>query len=159
MRLIYSLVAAITLFSSGCYSHEGDTKLINEEASLPSSFNFEAMGLNKVISSSINRKKSTMSTLYGNDQAFKHAFTAGDSSYPDGSVLALVTWKQQEDEHWFGANIPGELQSIELVKMNGNKATYRYFTGNQLTPVDATDSSMLNERARYILEEKPLLMP
>lgn len=100
-----------------------------------------------------------MSTLYGNDQAFQHAHTSADSSYPNGSVLALATWKQQEDQHWYGANIPGELQSIELVKINGTAATYEQFSGTALTPASNTDTALINKRTRYILDEKPAVTP
>jgi hypothetical protein len=159
MRSVFGLIAATSLLFFGCSGGVDNAQLINREASLPSSFNFEALGLNKVITSSINRKKSTMSTLYGNDQAFSHAFTTADSNYPNGSVLALVTWKQQEDARWFGANIPGDLVSIELVKINGNTAAYQQFTGSPLAPAVNTDSSLLNNRTRYILEEKPAVTP
>jgi hypothetical protein len=30
-------------------------------------------------------------------------------------VLAFVTWKQQEDKHWFGGRIPGNIESVEFV--------------------------------------------
>ncbi|HEY1164226.1 MAG TPA: cytochrome P460 family protein [Chitinophaga sp.] len=159
MRLTYALMIVATLFSFGCSSQIDNTQLVNREASLPSSFQFEAKGLNKVISSSINRKKATMSTLYGNDQAFQYAHTHADSSYPNGAVLALVTWKQQEDPRWFGANIPGELQSIELVKINGTNTTYEQFTGTALTPAANSDTALITKRTRYILDEKPAVTP
>lgn len=159
MRLIYALMIVITLFGFGCSGHVDNAQLVNREASLPSSFQFEAKGLTKVISSSINRKKGTMSTLYGNDQAFQYAHTHADSSYPNGAVLALVTWKQQEDAHWFGANIPGALQSIELVKINGTNASYEQFTGTALAPATNTDTGLITKRTRYILDEKPAVTP
>jgi len=159
MRLIYALMIVVTLLSFGCSSHVDNAQLVNREASLPSSFQFEAKGLTKVISSSINRKKGTMSTLYGNDQAFQYAHTHADSSYPNGSVLALVTWKQQEDPHWFGANIPGALQSIELVKINATNASYEQFTGAALTQSTNTDTALITKRTRYILDEKPAVTP
>ena len=159
MRLIYALMTIVTLFSFGCSSQVDNAQLVNREASLPSSFQFEAKGLNKVISSSINRKKGTMSTLYGNDQAFQHAHTKADNSYPNGSLLALVTWKQQEDPHWFGANIPGELQSIELVKINAANASYEQFTGTALTQATNTDTALITKRTQYILDAKPAVTP
>jgi hypothetical protein len=159
MRLIYALMTVVTLFGFGCSRQVDNAQLVNREASVPSSFQFEAKGLTKVISSSINRKKATMSTLFGNDQAFQHAHTSADSSYPNGSVLALVTWKQQEDQHWFGGNIPGELQSIELVKINGTAAIYEQFTGTALRPAANSDTALITSRTRYILDEKPAVTP
>ena len=157
MRLIYGLMAAISLFCFGCSGHTGNnTQLINGEAALPASFQFEAKGLTRVITSSINRKKATMSTLYGNKQAFEHA---ANSSYPTGAVLALVTWKQQEDGHWFGANIPGALQSIEVVKVNGSSASYEQYNGQSLTPAASTDTLEVNTRIKYILLERASVTP
>ncbi|WP_298738027.1 cytochrome P460 family protein [uncultured Chitinophaga sp.] len=159
MRLIYLSAVTVILFSAACSRPVDTAQLVNNEAALPSSFQFEAKGLTKVITSSINRKQATMSTLYGNEQAFQHALTKADSSYPNGAVLALVTWKQQEDQHWFGANIPGTLQSIELVQINGNTTAYEQFTGTELTPSPHTDSALVSRRTRYILDEKPAVTP
>jgi hypothetical protein len=55
----------------------------------------------RVVTSWIDPRNSTMSTLYGNDS--------------EDAVLTLVTWKQIPDEHWFGAKIgslPGVLQTL-----------------------------------------------
>ncbi len=157
MRVIYILAAMIVL-GYGCSGSIANTKRVNTEASLPVSFRFDEMGLTKVINSSINRKKGSMSTLYGNDVAFGHSSTAADSSYPAGSVLALVTWKQQEDENWFGANIPGALIGIELVKVTPQTVSYRLYKGDSLAPAD-TDTLQMNARIKYILAEKPSIIP
>jgi hypothetical protein len=69
----------------------------------------------RVITSWIDPKSSTMSTLYGNDQAVDYARTNADQKYPDGALLTLVTWKQMADDHWFGARIatlPGVVQTL-----------------------------------------------
>jgi hypothetical protein len=147
------------MLSFGCGSDK--RQLINNTASLPDSFKFDEMGLTRVINSAINRKKSTMSTLYGNDVAFSHAAATADSSYPAGSVLALVTWKQQEDPNWFGANIPGELAGIELIRVNGpaTAISYRQYSGSALRPALDRDTVQVHTRIRYILGEKPSVMP
>jgi hypothetical protein len=71
---------------------------VNKVAPLPSDLDLKAMGLT-VFNSSINKKTGTMSTTYANKR-----------------VKAVVTWKQKDDEHWFGAKIPGKVVSVKLVK-------------------------------------------
>ena len=59
--------------------------------------------------------------LYGNDAAIgsirAHRGTTHGPAYATGAVLALVTWAQREDPHWFGARIPSEPQSVEFVQV------------------------------------------
>jgi len=65
----------------------------------------------KVVSSGVDKSAHTMSLIYGNDAAVIAARKG--SVYPAGAQLALVTWKQREDEHWYGGNIPDSLLSVE----------------------------------------------
>ena len=62
-----------------------------------------------------------MATLYGNEAAIQSAHSRtpalGTITYKPGSVLALVTWAQREDPHWFGARIPSTLFSVEFVEI------------------------------------------
>ena len=67
----------------------------------------------KAITSVVDRGAETTATLFGNDAAVGAA-RAG-KAYPAGAVLGLVTWKQREDPHWFGARIPGTPVSVEFV--------------------------------------------
>ncbi|WP_183564865.1 cytochrome P460 family protein [Mucilaginibacter sp. SP1R1] len=161
MKMHYILLAAIVLMLSACTEHTPSEDLLNKKAAIPASFNFSKAGL-KVITSSFNRKNKTMSTLYGNDLALKTAIACG-TSYPAGENLTLVTWKQQEDDRWFGARIPGDLQSIEVVKTahsntdNGTTISYQKFEGRQL----AINTDTLGQKARikYIFAQKPSVMP
>lgn len=57
----------------------------------------------------------TTSVLLG-DPAAVAAARKGEP-YPAGAQLMLATWKKKEDPHWFGANIPGELLSKEVVRV------------------------------------------
>jgi hypothetical protein len=61
----------------------------------------------RVIGSIVDPATSTMSTLFGNEVAVQSARSGRIGRYPPGAVLALVTWTQQDDPHWFGARIPG----------------------------------------------------
>lgn len=159
MKLLDIILPAIIVLFTACSNETDPKQLVNKEASLPESFNFDQMGL-KVINSSINQKKSTMSTLYGNDIAL-NALKAG-SGLQSNEVIALVRWKQKEDEHWFVAKIPGNLQSLELIKTTQDqteipKLTYMRYEGNKLTPVKDTTGNA--QSIKYILEQKPSVMP
>jgi len=145
---------------SACSQHEVSSGQLNEAASLPPSFNFNKLGL-RVLSSSINHRQATMATLYGNDLAHQAAL-GGTSAAQPGEVLALVTWQQQADPNWFGARIPGALQSLELLRTGSGGAgspavTYQYFMGKSLTL--RADTLHQQERIAYLLAQKPAVMP
>jgi len=157
MKYAYILLSALFLIS--CSSKMEDAGTLNKSASLPAAFNFNKQGW-KVITSFINRQQATMSTLYGNEAAFKYATTGASGSYPPGAALALVTWKQQEDKRWYGASIPAELQTLELVTNSSNAtATYQQYKGAALTPALPADSLQENTRIRYILGQKASVLP
>jgi len=162
MQLRYITLLAAFYFITGCAEPATDAGMLNEAASLPAAFKFHEQDW-KVITSFINRKQGTMSTLYGNEAAFKHATAAAAGSYPPGAALALITWQQQEDKRWYGANIPGKLQTLELVKTaaagNDTLATYRQYSGAALTPAAQADSVQDNARIKYILSQKASVLP
>lgn len=106
----------------------------------------------------------TMATLYGNEIAFKslnprRADVATAPSYMSGTVLALVTWNQREDPHWFGARIPDAPQSIEFVQVGSEgESSYRRFDGAELGPttVEPTTAAM---RVKLIPTLTPARLP
>ncbi len=157
-NLTYLILAGFCLMLYACGDNTSNVELTNTKASLPASFNFSAAGL-KVITTFINKKQGTMSTLYGNPLALKTAISGTNTVA--GEVLALVTWKQQADVHWFGANIPGNLQSVEMIKTNSNGALapidYKRYEGKTLT-LNA-DTMHQAERIRFIFNQKPSVMP
>ena len=157
MRSAYILLAFTAIMLAACTSTTNNTALVNDAASLPSSFNFGKMSF-KVITSFINKKQGTMSTLYGNELALKAA-TVGTGTVTAGEVFALVTWKQQADDHWFGAKIPANLLSVEYVKTGeeNNHISYQKFEGKNLTL--STDTSNNQARIEYIFDQKPSVMP
>jgi hypothetical protein len=75
-----------------------------------------------VITSSIDHRNGTMSTLFGNLIAVQYARSHSDTSYPSGAVFTLVTWKQQEDARWFGGNVPAARLSVETVAAPAQRA-------------------------------------
>ena len=113
----------------------------------------------KVITSWFDRKIGTMSTLYGNDAAIQHARNAATADYPDGSVLSLVTWKEQEDPRWFGGKIPQKPTSVEIVTVHGTPDHYVYqrFESSPLKKVD--ERSAPYDRAAYLLNQRAAVMP
>ena len=154
---VYILLAGMIILLTACTSTSNNTSLVNNDASLPESFNFSKQGL-KVITSFINKKQGTMATLYGNE-AVLQAAKLGSSTTTTGETFALVTWKQKADDHWFGAKIPSNLQSVEYVKTrpSGNTVSYQKFEGKTL--VLSTDTLHNQERIKYILSQKASIFP
>jgi hypothetical protein len=155
-NLTYSLLAGLVILLSACDSPAvNNAGKLNTKASLPPSLNFNALGY-RVVTSSINKKLGTMSTLYGNKIALANAI-AGNTK--PGEEFTLITWKQQDDDRWFGAKIPGDLQTVETLKTDeiGKGAAYQCFKGKSLVP--DTDTGHQAERIKYILEQKPSVMP
>ena len=111
----------------------------------------------------IDRKSRTMSTLYGNEAAARalHARSASPAapSYDHGSVLALVTWAQRDDPHWFGARIPDRPASVEFVTVGPrNTLSYRRFDGPNF--VEAHLPSVATaQRTSLLLKLKPASLP
>lgn len=85
------------------------------------------------LTSSINVKEHTKSTLYGNTIAWEYANLKNDENYPSGAILYEVTWKQKPDSVWFGANIPKEIKSVERISYLADKAPeYELYEGHPL---------------------------
>jgi hypothetical protein len=111
----------------------------------------------KVITSGIDRSDKTMFTLYGNDAAAAVAKAGAGQTYPAGAELSLVTWKQREDPHWFGANIPDQDNVLSV-----EKVIFRAGAGGRAQPVyenTGTVSGPANERISYILGQRASVMP
>jgi hypothetical protein len=75
-------------------------------------------------------------------------------------VLALVTWVQRDDPHWFGARIPGALQSVEFVQVAaaGQTSNYRRFAGPGLIEDHGTTSTA-PQRTSFVLGLAPASLP
>jgi hypothetical protein len=132
----------------------------NAAASLPAAFDFSKLGL-RVLSTFVKRRQATTATLYGNDLARQAALGAPGATQP-GEVLALITWRQQPDPNWFGARIPGALQSLELLRTGpagaGRPAVrYQCFVGKSL--VLKADTLHQQARIAYLLAQKPAVLP
>ena len=106
----------------------------------------------------------TMSALYANDVAAQSVNANGNaadgSAYRPGSVLALVTWLQRDDPHWFGARIPAAPKSVEFVHVpaSGQMNHYRRFAGENMaeTNLEAVETA---KRMRFILNLTAARLP
>ncbi|MEO3402360.1 hypothetical protein AAFN85_00555 [Mucilaginibacter sp. CAU 1740] len=155
MKALHIFLGGCALLLAAC-SNNKPVKLFNTDAALPASPKYNLDGL-KVITSFVNKTKGTASTLYGNDAALKSAIDANKTTSAD-EVFTLVTWKQQEDDHWFGAKIPSTVQSVEVLKTSTTGTLdYSRLEGKELA--SPKDTLGQGERIAYILGQKPSVMP
>jgi hypothetical protein len=101
-----------------------EADLYNVQAAVDTGLPYPVMEW-KAITTVVDRGAETTATLFGNEAAVVAA-RAG-VAYPAGAVLGLVTWRQREDPHWFGARIPGSVVSVEFVE--GGSGKDRLFVG------------------------------
>lgn len=129
---LYKFVIIAIISLTGCNSKNGLG--LNENASV---HNFAELSENPLllnaITTSFQPKDTTMTVLYGNKLAYNYAKVSGDGNYPTGAVLYILTWKFQEDEQWFGANVPKNIKTIERLEILRNGETiYNNFEYNQI---------------------------
>jgi len=139
----------------------------NAAAALPATLPYQPL-VWSAVTMYVDPKNRTTATLFGNDVAIRavrasQAAAGGRTApfvYPMGSVLALVTWAQRDDPHWFGARIPDVPLSAEFVRTSapGDGPGYRSFAGVGLAevPSPANDSGA---RAKFILGLAPVELP
>ena len=67
------------------------------------------------------------------------------------SVLALVTWSQREDPHWFGARIPDQPRSLEFVEVGKTQQAgdYSRYAGADLKSAPLNKEAA-QERVHFI---------
>jgi hypothetical protein len=163
MRAPVLLATASLLAMAGCQATNSRlvTKL-NTDAAIASNIPMNPLNW-RVITSGVDRKNSTMFTVFGNAAAVQYARTNAGLDYPAGSAIALATWHQQEDSRWFGAKIPARVMSVEFVDVrrplnDGPSSLYRVYEGSPLK--ETTDSKRQTEqRAAYILSLRAAVMP
>ena len=131
----------------------------NRAATLPSSLPYQPLAWS-AITMYVNPKDHTTATLYGNERAMQAAHVNNKTertAYAPGAVLALVTWAQRDDPHWFGARIPDAPRSIEFLEV-GATTTYRKFAG-ATAGEESTPISLAQERKKFILSLTPVELP
>lgn len=159
MKPIVFLFSVAALLIAGCSRPQGS---INEEASLPPGLPRDPLQW-RVVASSIDPAKRTISTLFGNDRAIDHARSELQQPYPKGALLALVTWELKEDPNWFGANIPGAVKAIDYVAITsaGNNSPAYEYRRFERSPLEETHPSetLVKTRLDHILHQRPFRMP
>lgn len=161
MRLICLLGAVFAVGLAGCSEKTNPRVMtrLNQDAApvgeLPSN---PLQG--KVITSWVDKKDATMSTMFGNDVAVQYARTNAERMYPAGAVLSVVTWSQQEDPRWFGGNIPKSTKSVEFVTVTGPGAySYQRYEGSPLKKVASLEGNDPKDRAAFLLAQRAAVMP
>ena len=136
----------------------GDEVVNSAAAALPASLPYQPLGWG-AITMFVDPNAHTMATLYGNDAAMLavRSRQAG-AEVPAGAVLALVTWRQREDPHWFGARIPDRPLSVEFVLAGSEEPVYQRFAGPGLT-ADQGAADAAAERTSFVLGLAPAPLP
>jgi hypothetical protein len=135
----------------------GEEVVNNAAAALPASLPYQPQGWG-AITMYVDPKTRTTATLYGNDAALQAVqATRSAPAYPAGSVLALVTWAQRDDPHWFGARIPDRPVSVEFVQPGGRQPGYRRFSGAALSVEEGAANAA--ERTSFVLGLAPASLP
>jgi Haem-binding domain/Cytochrome P460 len=134
----------------------------NRAASLPASLPWQPLRWT-AITMFVDRHARTMSALLGNDAAANSLNVRSASpaapAYPQGSVVALITWAQRDDPHWFGGRIPDTPVSVEFVAVGPqNSFAYRRFDGPGLAE-SHPDSASVAQRTSFLLALKPASLP
>ena len=144
---------------------KGDDVVNNYAAALPASLPYQPLRWN-AITMYIDPQARTMSTLYGNEtamqtvQARRTTPVVGTEgpAYHAGAVLAIITWAQRDDPHWFGARIPGMPRSVEFVEVaSGGQTNYRRFAGTGLTEDHAATAAA--QRTSFAMGLVPAQLP
>jgi hypothetical protein len=143
----------------------GQETVNNNAAALPASLPYQPLTWNP-ITMYVDPKSRTTATLFGNEAAVEAARGDGarakgkSALYPEGAVLALVTWGQRDDPHWFGARVPDHPQSVEFVRMGaeGKLNSYRRFDGADLAE-DQAAAGIGKGRVNFVLGLAPAQLP
>ena len=135
----------------------------NRAAALPSGLPYQPLGWG-AITMYVDPSTQTSATLYGNDTAIGSLHTrkpgAIASQQPgNGAVIALVTWAQREDPHWFGARIPDRPLFVEFLAWTSSRSTnYTRYDGAGKLTVPA-NSEATAQRTNFLLSLKPAPLP
>jgi hypothetical protein len=135
----------------------------NRAAASPPTLPYQPLGWN-AITMYTDPNTRTTATLYGNDEALRALHSCetdpGSLKYPAGAVLALITWAQRDDPHWFGARIPDVPLSVEFVQVAAaaQMTSYRRFAGRDLAE-DSVPGSVAAQRMNFLLSLAPAQLP
>jgi hypothetical protein len=136
---------------------------LNHDAELSGELPYNPLNW-QIISLTLNPAERTLSTVSGNALAVAYARQHASSNYPEGSVLAITTWSQQEDPRWFGGRIPGSVRSVEFLEVQaavdrGETYLYSMYVGTPLRKSVSTAERSPKGRAACLLGQKAAVMP
>jgi Haem-binding domain/Cytochrome P460 len=127
----------------------------NAAAQLPASLPYQPLTWHP-ISLSTDPVDHTTSILFGNDVALN---TPTAAAYPAGTVLALVSWTERDDPHWFGARIPDLPVSVEFVRVSPEgKQIYQDFQGPQWSE-SKLQPDVVARRLRFVTDLPAAQLP
>lgn len=131
----------------------------NRAASLPDGLPWQPLQWNPV-TMLVDPAHLTTSTLYANQAVSRAIYPPETPAYAEGTILALVTWAQRADPHWFGARIPDRPESVEFVQVgrNAQPGGYRRFDGPALTEA-RPPADTAAQRTQFILNLPPAPLP
>jgi hypothetical protein len=145
----------------------GEEIVNNHAAELPAALPYRPLAWN-AITMYVDRNAHTTSTLYGNADAVQFMIARNSRAdgtqspviLPAGAVLALVSWEQRDDPHWFGARIPDVPKAVEFVQSaaSGKANDYLSFSGAGLVK-HRTDAVVSGQRISFVLGLTAVRLP
>jgi hypothetical protein len=142
MSVLCLIVSTTLLALAGCSARNSSVVTrLNTNAALTSDIPVDPLQW-RVITTGVDPRSSTRFALFGNDAAIRYSRSSNARNYPDGSVLALITWQQQEDSRWFGGKISSHAKSVEFVDVrtsqDGSPSNYyRAYEGLPLKEISS----------------------
>jgi len=163
-----ALLSILLIVTTGCNPNKKEKNLYNNSATLNGKIeNSDANELLKwhMVTLLKDTKNNTVLVLYANDIAFKSVIKR-NNHYRVGSSLALVSWHEKPDIHWFGATILGSVDTIKKVDISANsngqpvQLYSTYINDKQgLIKINKTDSQLVRENTNFILSMKRPYLP
>jgi hypothetical protein len=143
----------------------GEEIVNNRAAELPASLPYQPLGWHPM-TMYVDRNAHATATLYGNEAAvqwmkLRNSDTAAKNIVlPAGAVLALVTWEQRDDPHWFGGRIPNIPRAVEFVRPAAGGAANEYlsFSGDGLVK-NPSAAEVSAQRMGFVLGLAPVKLP
>jgi hypothetical protein len=145
-------------------AHIEKDETINNAAVLPQRLPYQPLDWIP-ITMFVDPASETVSVLFANDLAAEQEQSAENrisglhASLAHGGKLALITWQQREDPHWFGARIPSDPKSVEFLTGDAlHEIRYQCFEGRDLRE-NQKNAAFSEQRTKLILDLAPAEYP
>lgn len=152
MKLSFYIILVCLLISS-C---KRSVVHINHDASIPEVLGFEEMGL-KAISTMVNPSANTTGVLYANNSALQSMLKT-DTMWRSEKILVFITWNQKNDPRWFGAMVPADFKTMEILR---TKSSFDQLQNINYEIISKGINQKVTEKKRieFITKIKPAVMP